>query len=542
MSSLWPQAGHGSSRYRANVLSAKFRPAVVLVALGLLVACTTTTAGNGSGADRVTPPSRPTASASGSQSAAPLEFNDCSRLLDLGGVSEDRRKKLTVECARIQVPLDYARRTGAMISIALLRIHYADQPQRIGSLLVNPGGPGASGVNLAVELAGALSTDVLQHFDIVGFDPRGVGLSAPVKCMSTAQEDQLLALDTDVRTAAGLRAAKQVSAGFAASCNAKYRTTIAHYDTVDTARDMDRIRAALGDATMNYLGFSYGTQLGAVYAHLFPKAIRAAALDGPVDPKLDDLVSWITAQVGGFERAFDQFAADCITHDPCRQLGDARQAVYAIRDRAATDPIPSSDPHDRRRATASLVLLGVLQALYSRDYWPRLGTALLAARRGDAKGLLALADEYADRDESGQYANSLDVYFTVTCNDLATDPDDATIQAMGRAWAKQYPMFGLWQAAGLTQCSGWQKQRTPIPPETAAGSSPILVVGNLHDPATPYAGAVNLTKELGRASLLSWNGEGHTSYLEGSTCVDRAVNAYLINKTLPTPNTTCPAR
>jgi pimeloyl-ACP methyl ester carboxylesterase len=167
---------------------------------------------------------------------------------------------------------------------------------------------------------------------------------------------------------------------------------------------------------------------------------------------------------------------------------------------------------------------------------------LLAARRGDAKGLLALADDYADRDESGQYSNFLDVYFTVTCNDLAADPDDATIQAMGRAWATQYPMFGLWQAAALTQCSGWQKQRTPIPPETAASSAPILVVGNLHDPATPYAGAVNLTKELGRASLLSWNGEGHTSYLEGSTCVDRAVNAYLINKTLPTPNTTCPAR
>jgi pimeloyl-ACP methyl ester carboxylesterase len=535
---LWPEPGHGSSRYRAIVLSAKFRPAVVLVVLGLLVACTTTTTGNGTGADGNTPPPSP----SPPGSAAPLEFNDCSRLLDLGRVSEDRRKKLTVECARIQVPLDYARPAGTQISIALLRIHYADQPQRVGSLLVNPGGPGGSGVNLAVALAGELSTDVLQRFDIVGFDPRGVGLSAPVKCMSTAQEDQLLSLDTDVRTTAGLRAAKQLFAGFATSCKAKYGATIGHYDTVDTARDMDRIRAALGDATMNYLGFSYGTELGAVYAHLFPKRIRVAALDGAVDPKLDDLVSESSAQVAGFEQAFDQFAADCLTRDPCRELGDPRQAVYAIRDRAAISPIRSSDAQDPRRATASLVLLGVLQALYSRDLWPTLGTALLAARRGDAKGLLALADDYADRDESGQYSNFLDVYFTVTCNDLAADPDDATIQAMGHAWARQYPMFGVWQAAALTQCSGWQKHRTPIPPETAASSAPILVVGNLHDPATPYAGAVNLTKELGRASLLSWNGEGHTSYLQGSACVDRAVNAYLINKTLPTPNTTCPAR
>lgn len=539
--SLWPEPGHGSSRYRAIVLSAKFRPAVVLVALGLLVACTTTTTGDGTGADGNTPPPSPSPAGSAAQSAAPLEFNDCSRLLDLGRVSEDRRKKLTVECARIQVPLDYARPAGTQISIALLRIHYADQPQRVGSLLVNPGGPGASGVSLAVELAGKLPTDVLQHFDIVGFDPRGVGLSAPVKCMSTAQEDQLLSLDTDVRTTVGLRAAKQLYAGLATSCNAKYGATIRRYDTVDTARDMDRIRAALGDATMNYLGFSYGTELGAVYAHLFPKAIRVAVLDGAIDPRWNDLVSWYRAQVAGFEQAFDQFAADCVTQDPCRQLGDPRQAVYAIRDRASTSPIPSNR-HDHRRATASLVLYGVLQALYSRDLWPDLSNALLAARGGDAEGLLALADAYADRDESGQYANSLDVYFAVTCNDEAADPDDATIQAMGHAWARQYPMFGVWQAAALTQCSGWQKQRTPIPPETAASSAPILVVGNLHDPATPYAGAVNLTKELGRASLLSWNGEGHTSYLEGSTCVDRAVNAYLINKTLPTPNTTCPAR
>jgi len=542
MGSLSSQPGHGSSRYRAIVLSAKFRPAVVLVALGLLVACTTTTTGNGRGNDGNTPPPSPSALGSAAQSPAPLEFNDCSQLLYLGRVSADRRKNLTVECARIQVPVDYARPAGAQISIALLRIHYADQPQRIGSLLVNPGGPGASGVSLAVGLAGELSTDVLRHFDIVGFDPRGVGLSAPVKCMSTAQEDQLLATDTDVRTTAGLRAAKQLYAGFATSCDASYGVTISHYDTVDTARDMDRIRAALGDATTNYLGFSYGTQLGAVYAHLFPKTIRVAALDGAVDPNSDDVLSQTSTQVAGFEQAFDQFAAYCVTQDRCRQLGDPRQAVYAIRDKAATSPIPSSDTHDQRRATASLVLLGVLQALYKRDDWPTLAAALLAAHDGDARGLLALADDYADRDDSGQYSNSLDVYFTVTCNDEAADPDDATIQAKGRAWATQYPMFGLWQAATLAQCNGWQKQRTPIPPETAASSAPILVVGNLHDPATPYAGAVNLTKELGRASLLSWNGEGHTSYLEGSTCVDRAVNAYLISRTLPTPNTTCPAR
>jgi pimeloyl-ACP methyl ester carboxylesterase len=535
----------GCSRYRARVLSTKLRMlAVMLVTLGLLVGCTTTTGGRGAEGTGPAPTPVPTGGTaqSGSAPGSLPKFSDCSRLLDLGRIPKDRRRKLTVECARLQVPVDYAKPTGATISIALLRIHYADQPQRIGSLLVNPGGPGGSGVNLAVSLAGSVSTDVLRHFDIVGFDPRGVGLSTPVKCLSTSQEDRLLALDTDVRTAAGLRAAKQVYADFAAACNATYGSAIARYDTVDTARDMDRIRAALGEATMNYLGFSYGTELGAVYAHLFPNSIRAAALDGAVDPKSDDLVSWTRVQTSGFEQAFDQFASDCVTKDPCRQLGNPRQAVYAIRDRAATNPIPSSDRRDPRRATASLVLNGVLQALYSRELWPALATALLEARNGDARGLLSLADEYSGRDESGQYSNLLDVYFAVTCNDLANDPGDTTIQAMGRAWAKQYPMFGLWTAASLAQCVAWQKQRTPIPPETASRSAPILVVGNLHDPATPYAGAVNLTKELGSAALMSWNGQGHTSYLEGSTCVDRAVDSYLISRTLPSPNTTCPAR
>jgi pimeloyl-ACP methyl ester carboxylesterase len=518
--------------------------AVVVAVSSLVSACTASTSGQGQGSS--TPPSSSRPGGNGSPSSAtgaPLEFNDCSRLVDLGRVPSERRAKLAVECARVQVPLDYGRPAGPTISIGLLRLHYADQPHRIGSLLVNPGGPGSSGITLAVGLASALSTDVLEHFDVVGFDPRGVGLSAPVKCMTSAQEDRLLALYADVRTSGGQRTAKQVGLGFAAACQTKYGSSIARYNTVDTARDIDRLRAALGDTKTSYLGFSYGTELGAVYAHLFPTRVRVAALDGAVDPTDNtDLVRQLGAQVGGFEQAFDQFGADCVTRDPCRQLGNPRQAVYAIRDRAAIDPIVSSNRDDPRRATAGLVLYGVLQALYSRELWPSLATALLAARDGDAKDLLALADDYAGRDSSGQYSNLLDMYQAVTCNDLARDPGDAMIQSTAQAWATRYPMFGLWQAATLYQCAGWPPHRTPLPPETARASAPILVVGNLHDPATPYAGAVNLTRTLGRAVLLSWNGQGHTSYLQGSRCVDQAVNAYLIAAKLPPGNTTCPAR
>lgn len=513
----------------------------------LLGVLTTACTGSGSHGGRPSPATVGASSASAASSgssAAPggLPFGDCSRLLDLSRVPGARRDRLTVECARVTVPVDYTRPAGPSLSLAVLRVHYADQPHRIGSLLVNPGGPGGSGITLAVNLAASMPDDVLQHFDIVGFDPRGTGLSAPVKCLTAGQEDHLLALSVDVRTTTGLHAANQMFSGFATACNVKYGASLARYATVDAARDLDRIRAALGERTASYLGFSYGTELGAVWAHLFPATIRVAVLDGAVDPTKRDLVAQNADQLAGFEQAFDQFAADCVTRDPCRSIGDPRRAVYALRDRAATNPIPSSNPDDHRRATPSLVLYGVAEALYSRALWPDLGQALVAARTGDAKGLLALADEYAQRDGSGQYANLLDAYYTVTCNDVASDPSDATIQATARAWATQYPMFGLWQATQLAQCAGWQRERTPIPPETAPRSAPILVVGNRHDPATPYAGAVNLTRSLGRAELLTWDGQGHTSYGQGSVCVDRAVENYLITAALPPADTTCPAR
>lgn len=535
-----------------------------MAALALLAGCTTETSGHGvpgasnpgdggpgsatsspsptgpTGAQ--TPNPTPTTTTTPTTLPSTLSFTDCASLFNLSaaGIPAARMAKLHFDCAQLPVPLDYAKPNGAQLRIEVIRVHYDDQPHRLGSLIVNPGGPGGSGVFLAISLAASLSTDVLEHYDIVGFDPRGVGLSAPIKCYTDAAETQAMAFDPDVRTTAGLQAAKRMAASFADSCVQKYGSQLAYYDTVDTARDMDRIRAAVGDAKINYLGFSYGTELGAVYAHLFPNRIRVAVLDGAVDPDTTgNAIASDAQQIGGFEDAFDQFAADCRTRAACQPLGNPRTAVAALEKRANADPIPSSDPTDKRRATGGNVMYAVISALYSEQLWPELGTALIDAQHGDARGLFELDDQYSERDADGHYSNLLDVFQVVSCNDQRTDPTDAQIKAAATRWAKQYPLFGLWSAPSLFQCQAWPKERDPIPPETAKGAPPILVVGNLHDPATPYAGAQHLAAKLGSGVLLTWNGEGHTSYGDGSACIDDTVNAYLINGTVPPAHTTC---
>jgi pimeloyl-ACP methyl ester carboxylesterase len=527
------------------------RPAVhaltaAAAALGLLVACTTTARGHGAQGSSVAPgPTAPTTSASGT-TAAPgtgtLDLTDCASLINLSaaGIPEQRRQKLNFDCGRVLVPVDYAKPSGATMSVAVIRIRYQDQPDRIGSLLVNPGGPGASGFFLAISLAASLPDDVLRHFDLVGFDPRGVGLSTPIRCESDKDETQALALNVDVRTAAGFSEAKNLAQSFAAGCQAKYGAKLAHYNTVETAKDMDRIRAAVGDDKLNYLGFSYGTELGAVYAHLFPQRIRVAVLDGAVDPQTTgDAIKSAEQQIAGFESALDQFAADCATRSSCRTLGNVRDAIATLVQKADATPIRSSRGSETRKATGGNVLYAVLYSLYSKQLWPSLATALTDAQHGDAKGLFELDDAYSERDPDGHYSNILDVFQAVSCNDQRSDPSDEVIKQTASRWATQFPLFGLWSAVSLFQCQAWPKNRHPIPPETAAGSKPILVVGNLHDPATPYAGAVNLAKTLGTGVLLSWDGEGHTSYGQ-SDCIDEKVNAYLINATVPAPNITCP--
>jgi len=354
-----------------------------------------------------------------------------------------------------------------------------------------------------------------------------------------ADKDALIAADSDVRTPTGFALAKAQQAGIANACATKYGAALAYYNTVFTAMDMEQIRLALGDPQLNYLGFSYGTELGAVYAHLYPTKIRVAVLDGAIDPTTDSITSFAN-QLQGFESAFDQFAADCKTRPSCAAMGDPRQAVYQLTAKANTTPIKSSKTGETRTATGGIVLYGVLSALYSESEWPVLGNALISAQNGDAKGLLALSDQYNERQDNGAYTNIQDANTAISCNDSPAGPTDAEVAATAAQWATQYPMFGVWAAGSLFSCQAWQPNRHVLPNESAAGSAPILVVGTIHDPATPYVGATNLAKTLTTGQVLTWDGQGHTAYTK-SSCIDQKVDSYLVTGTLPAAGTVCPA-
>jgi pimeloyl-ACP methyl ester carboxylesterase len=499
-----------------------------IVALLFIAGCTTTTAGHGTAA-----------APSGTAAPKRATFTDCSSVFNLSSLPypSGRLDQLHFLCARIAVPLDYDH-PGRTINLELVKVHSeANSTGKI--LMLNPGGPGGSGVELAVGLSSQVSDRLLSNFDLLGFDPRGVGVSSPIRCISDKEKDDINASAPNVLTAAGFAAAKQLAKTIADSCTSRYGSALADFNTVQTAKDMDRIRIAIGSDKTNYLGFSYGTELGSIYAHLFPANVRAVVLDGAVNPLTDDITSFAN-QVKGFEGAFDQFAADCATRSACKSLGNPREVVYDLVRRANSSPIKSTRQGETRRATGSIVLTGVLSALYSRSQWIQLGEALTAAEKGDAKGLFALADRYNERNPDGTYSNISDANTTISCNDSKPGPSDATIQATATKWAKDYPMFGLWAAASLFTCQEWQSDRTPVPLPSAATPQKVLVIGNLHDPATPYQGAKDLARTMGNSELLTWDGEGHTSFLEGSSCIDTYVEDYLIDGTLPPNNTTCP--
>jgi pimeloyl-ACP methyl ester carboxylesterase len=487
-------------------------------------------------------PHSPTASATPSEPPVrPVRFNDCTEVVrpqikdQPGG---DRH--LSFGCGTMQVPLDHDDPDGEKIKLFLVRVRLEEQKQRIGSLVINPGGPGGSGLDAAVGLGLQIPTEVLQRFDLVGFDPRGVGLSNPVRCISDETKDRIVAADPDARTAQEFDEQVRLAQQVAKDCSDKYGGRLAHFNTVETVRDMDLIRRALGDDKLNYLGFSYGTLLGAVYAKLYGQNARALALDGAVDPA-QDVLQATEAQAKGFENAFDQFAAACRSKGAdCPLNPDPRAFVTRLMAKARTTPIASRKKGEKRRATGGNVQLAVISALYDRDQWPNLSRALSEADHGDAQGILALDDQYSQRDGEGQYTNILDANITVSCNDTDQRISTDTIRAKLAEWRRKYPMFGASQALSLLTCQAWQPERHPYPKVTGATARSVLVVGTVHDPATPYSAAQALSRELGSGALLTWQGDGHTAYPK-TRCVSDAVDRYLISLTVPKKGTTCPS-
>jgi len=445
------------------------------------------------------------------------------------------------DCGTVRVPRDWTAGASAgpdAFEIALLRARSRSQRDRIGSLLVNPGGPGASGVQLAMYLSLGLPADVSRRFDIIGFDPRGVGRSDPVKCWSDELLDRSVGYEPDPVSQAEFDGAVALVTEMGRECERKYGAALPLFSTEQAARDMDAVRAAVGDQKMTYLGYSYGTLLGATYAQLFPQSIRAFVLDGAVDPELDDTAS-SENQAKGFERAFGNFTEWCADNaGRCPIAPDARAAVVSALDSARRAPVEGDGG---RSATAGWIFTAVISSLYTQEGWEDLANAIDDLRDGDPDGVFELADRYVERDRSGRYSNLFDANTAINCADSDQHLTVAQIRAKQSEWRAKYPPFGGSTAIGLLTCSLWPGKRDPYPTGAARGAPPIVVVGTTGDPATPYEQTPKLAEMLGVGVVLTWQGEGHTAY-PSTRCITEAVNEYLIELEPPRKGQTCPAR
>ena len=436
------------------------------------------------------------------------------------------------ECATLPVPLDYAKPEGRQIGIALIRLRATDQSRRIGSLVFNFGGPGGSGVTTLMNAAHAFST-LNTRYDLVSFDPRGVERSSGIRCLSGPQMDQYMTKEPSENTATETKLVTE----FARGCERNAGWILPYVGTVNVARDLERLRGALGEPNLNYLGFSYGTHLGAVYATQFPKKVGRMVLDSAVDPSID-MLEMAKTQALGFQKAYEDYLADCAKTPTSCPLGAdpaaANATVLKLLDTLARTPGKVGS----RAVTEDVARAGITQALYSKFTWPLLTEALDEGRKGKLDGLLALADQYAGRQRDGTYTTLQFSLPSVLCVDSTDRPSVAQGEELARRLEKQTPIFGP-TAISAGSCSVW-----PVRGDDAArhidatGSGPILVVGVTNDPATPYQWAPRLTEQLRTGVLLTLNGEGHGAYGQ-SKCINDKVDAYLLEGTVPPKGTRC---
>jgi pimeloyl-ACP methyl ester carboxylesterase len=443
------------------------------------------------------------------------------------------------QCATLRVPLDGEEvgSAGPTIGLALDR-RLASDRKPIGSLLVNPGGPGGSGVDALPDIVDMLSPALLDHFDVVGFDPPGVGASDPVTCLGSAALARYLDLDPAPTDAAGLAALVAGDRTFAAGCEQHSGAVLPHVSTVAAARDMDRIRAAVGDTRLTYLGFSYGTFLGATYAELYPHRVRAMVLDGALDPTLSATAE-IDAQSVAIDGDLTALEASCARSSSCAWKapagGTLSGAFSALLARVRAHPLPAGGG---RTVGPAQLLYGTAAGLYSTSTWPFVETALAQATRGQGADLLELFDSYTGRQANGTYANTVEAETAVNCLDDPV-PSVTGLETAARQVEASAPVFGPLDVLSEISCSVWPVAPTGRPHAmTAPGTPPIVVVGSTGDPVTPYAWARHLAAQLPKGVLLTRVGEGHTGY-GASSCVRAAVDRYLVDLRPPAAGTRC---
>jgi pimeloyl-ACP methyl ester carboxylesterase len=442
------------------------------------------------------------------------------------------------ECASIWVPLDYADPDGTAITVKAERQPAGDESARRGSLFINPGGPGGSGIDYLSYVG--LDSSVTDVYDVVGFDPRGVGASTPIDCLSDEDLDAYIASEPSPDTPAEVSEFEDTWSHFTSGCETRSGKWLGHVSTIEVARDLDIMRNVVGDDGLNYFGASYGTYIGATYAGLFPQQVDRMVLDGAIDPLADPLTSQVKQTVG-FEQALDGYLQFCVDSGDCPLGSDvdaARDRLVQLLDDIDASPLPTSSG---RELTEGLAFLGIIVPLYDESTWGLETQGLQAAVDGKGDALLALADAYTGRQPDGTYKNnSMEVQSAVNCLDHPQDESLQEIEAGARTFERRAPVFGqvgMWFPYG---CSNWpEKAGEPAPDFSAPGAAPILVVGTTRDPATPYGQAVALANELDSGVLLTRDGDGHTAYGRGNACIDEAINSYLVTGDPPEDGTVC---
>jgi pimeloyl-ACP methyl ester carboxylesterase len=474
-----------------------------------------------------------------------LTWGDCAGFARTENDQSTLRSR-DARCTRLTVPLDYADPGGEDITLGVLRMAAGQPDRRIGSLLINPGGPGASGLASAVrQMTQARASELGRRFDFVGFDPRGVGSSEPsIRCLTDQERDADRAeddeLDSSPEGVARVEAEQRDYAGKCVTRTGDGAQMLANMGTRDVARDMDVLRSALGDEKLTYLGYSYGTRLGTSYAEQFPGNVRALVLDGALDPN-QDVVDELVAQGKGFQQAFDAFTAWCVKRQDCalgQSGGQVLQAFWDLIRPLADRPL---DIGDGRKLSYSDATTAVIQALYADELWETLNNGLAELRRQRGSTLMLLADTYLERDAKGHYSTTQDAFTAVRCVDDPRVTDRALVLEAQRRYKQAAPFLddGRPASPALDACAFWPVPNTSQPHEPKVqGVPPILVVSTTGDPATPYQAGVNLAKALNGA-LLTYVATQHTAFLQGHKCVDDFGIDYLVNLTVPPEGVRC---
>ena len=434
------------------------------------------------------------------------------------------------ECTQFKVPFDYSHIDGNTFTIQAIR-HRANKPsQRLGSLIMNPGGPGGSGIEYVLGADSIVSTSIENVYDLVGFDPRGVNLSQPIRCLSDKQEDYFLGGNGSVQSAADLSVGLSSAKLMASSCAKVAGSKLAHYSTLDGAKDMELLRILLKEAKLNYIGKSYGTYLGTLYAALYPKTIGRMVLDGAVDPNIS-VRDQNLAQAAGFDNALKSF----ISANPTFSL----QQINHFLQTARTKPLRDAT---KRELSESLAVTGIAASLYDpANGWPLLARALSdAIDHKNPGGFLFLADSYNERDQRGHYvSNQTDIAEVISCLDFKDPRTLNQIEGDAKTFSAAAPIFGPYLSYSGLACLYWQAKPVVGPNLNKITTNPLLVIGTTRDPATPYKWAQGLHKVLLNSTLITLNGDGHTGANRGSKCVDKAMNTYLLTGKTPLHDLTC---